>query len=131
MEVKLNIPFYMRFLSRLPDEGLTKEMEFYRLRGLKPLYRLAISEKARRNRKTRIDLSHNWTPDEIEVLEEFSTHPTMTIMEVKARLPGRSENAIRKKMSRLGLSRPIWGGLSEEDEELALTVWPGEPAEVT
>jgi hypothetical protein len=48
-----------------------------------------------------------WSQEEIRKLGEFYPRPDKTIEEIASQLPGRTQNAIRLKASRLGLIRPF------------------------
>jgi len=48
-----------------------------------------------------------WSQEEIRKLGELYPHSDKTIEEIVSQLPGRTQNAIRLKASRLSLTRPF------------------------
>jgi hypothetical protein len=48
-----------------------------------------------------------WSQEELKKLKELYPRPDKTIEEIVSQLPGRTQNAIRLKASRLGLTRPF------------------------
>jgi len=67
-----------------------------------------------------------WTPEELETLREYYPDPRLTIDEIKELLPGRSDQAIRLKASRLNIERKtIYGDQYTSGLELVKEAYYG------
>lgn len=105
-----NLDFYRIYFSRIELPHLKAEMNLARIQEKPLIQEMALKELARRKQGGK--RAHGcglpgklWSPDELEVLSQYAKNGAMTIDEVLNLLPGRTEMAIRAKMSKIGLSR--------------------------
>lgn len=101
---------YETFFSEIPTELLWDQVTQARIQKNKLMMLLTQREMATRKDRQGNDRGLNnradlWTVEELDILEEFTINLTLTVEDMEERLPGRTEKAIRAKMSKMGLSR--------------------------